>query len=51
VSEDLAYFDVVSFMTKDDLRRLRLKAGPELRVWKAILGMRETQGSNDSVEK
>lgn len=43
LDEELTYSDVTLLMDRDDLRRLRLKAGPELRIWKAITDLRGCQ--------
>ena len=37
IGEDLTLTDVLELMSRDDLKRLRLKAGPELRIYRAIL--------------
>ncbi len=34
--EDLSFRDVTQLMTRDDLARLNLKLGPELRIWEKI---------------
>ena len=35
--EDLSLHDVLHLMTRDDLARLNLKLGPELRIWDKIV--------------
>jgi hypothetical protein len=37
VAEEITLSDLLDLVTRDDLRRLGLKAGPELRIWRAIL--------------
>ena len=39
--EDLTLNDVLSLMTRADLSKLRLKLGPELRIWDKISKSRE----------
>ena len=45
VYEELTYSDVINLMGRDDLRRLELRAGPELRVWKALTLLRSTKST------
>ena len=39
--EDLTLNDMLELMSREDLKGLGLKAGPELRVWRAILTHRK----------
>merc|ERR1719189_3228103 len=41
--EDLSLHDVLHLMTRDDLARLNLKLGPELRIWDKIVKDRKKQ--------
>ena len=45
--EDLTFNDVVTFMTREDLRSLKLKLGPELRIWDAIMKHRKNNDKNN----
>jgi len=42
-SEEITLPDLQEYMSRDDLRRLGLKAGPELRIWRAILQHRDNK--------
>ena len=42
VVEDLAYADLV-LMSRNDLNRIGLKMGQELRIWRAIIHLRDHQ--------
>ena len=39
--EELSLHDVLHLMTRDDLGRLNLKLGPELRIWDKIMKERK----------
>ena len=41
--EELSLHDVIHLMTRDDLGRLNLKLGPELRIWDKIVKERKKQ--------
>ena len=40
-AEDLTYQDVLTLMTREDLSKLNLKLGPELRIWNRVLTERK----------
>ncbi len=40
--EDLAYADLV-LMSRNDLNRIGLKVGQELRIWRSIIRLRDHQ--------
>lgn len=46
VSEGYRLSDVLDLMERDDLRRLGLRGGSELRLWRAILGHRSSPPKN-----
>ena len=43
VNEDVTLNDVLDFLSRDDLKRFGLKAGPQIRIWRAILQHRSMQ--------
>ncbi|CAG7835452.1 unnamed protein product [Allacma fusca] len=46
LQEEYTYDDMIHFLTKEDLKLLKLKGGVELRVWKAILKYRQSFNSS-----
>jgi len=42
--EEITLNDMLELISRDDLRRLGLRAGPELRIWRAVLQHREQRG-------
>ena len=42
VKEDVGYSDLV-LMSRDDLSRIGLKIGQEVRIWRAIIHLRDQQ--------
>ena len=46
ISEGYRLSDVLDLMERDDLRRLGLRGGPELRLWRAILEHRSNTPKN-----
>ncbi|XP_012228060.1 mitogen-activated protein kinase kinase kinase 15 isoform X2 [Linepithema humile] len=45
VCEEYTLEDILHHVTRDDLRRLNLRGGIELRIWQAILKYRENNGN------
>jgi len=44
LQEEYTYDDVMHYVTREDIKNLKLKGGVELRVWKAIAKHRKTLG-------
>ncbi|XP_065574555.1 mitogen-activated protein kinase kinase kinase 15-like [Artemia franciscana] len=50
ILEDYRLDDVLNFMERDDLRRLNLRAGVELRLYRAIQEYRKSKMSQSDIE-
>ncbi|XP_011497787.1 PREDICTED: mitogen-activated protein kinase kinase kinase 15-like [Ceratosolen solmsi marchali] len=46
IQEEYKLEDILIYLTRDDLRRLNLKGGIELRIWKAIIAHRKDAQQN-----
>ncbi|XP_042878655.1 mitogen-activated protein kinase kinase kinase 15-like isoform X1 [Penaeus japonicus] len=44
LAEDYTKDDVLLWMTRDDLRRMRMRGGVELRIWRNVVQYRHSQG-------
>lgn len=44
LAEDYTKDDVLTWMTRDDLRRMRMRGGIELRIWRSIMQYRQDLG-------
>nr|XP_027234958.1 mitogen-activated protein kinase kinase kinase 5-like [Penaeus vannamei] len=44
LAEDYTKDDVLLWMTRDDLRRMQMRGGVELRIWRNVVQYRHSQG-------
>nr|XP_045590226.1 mitogen-activated protein kinase kinase kinase 15-like isoform X3 [Procambarus clarkii] len=44
LAEDYTKDDVLTWMTRDDLRRMRMRGGVELRIWRSVVQHRQALG-------